>query len=131
MRKFRVQLYLLILAFLFQLKRSSNSIFFFEFLQISWTVIHTCARLTEQPSTLITMGLTKAGPLKKSFFCGFPYHSKGTFISCKVLISARQVNKRHVYHSKTDIDVQSIIRLSMCLTIKGGHNFTSQDRSAL
>ena len=58
MRKFRVQLNLLILAFLFQLRRSSNSNFFFEFLQISWTVIHTCARLTEQPSTLITMDST-------------------------------------------------------------------------
>ena len=29
---------------------------FFEFLQNSWAVIRTCARQTEQPSNLITMG---------------------------------------------------------------------------
>ena len=55
MRKFRVQLYLLILAFSSQLEKVVKLEIFFEFLQNSWAVICTCARQTEQPSNLITM----------------------------------------------------------------------------
>ena len=58
MRKFRVQLYLLILAFSSQLEKVVKLEIFFEFLQNSWAVICTCARQTEQPSNLITMVYT-------------------------------------------------------------------------